>query len=230
MCFPIARLRSLSGIICSALISAALAAAVHRHLLYEQVAVKVFVAPALSDADAMGWVGYYSPYPHLFEFLAGCLAARAYELLHLFVITVKERRIARALACGSLITFATSILMFQVVGSFGSWFGPAAVFMRAGAILPLSFMIFYAARYPGSMARLMSLQVMVLGGEASYSIYLLHPMIEDIWTPASIPILASVPTLVSYAGLLICTVVVAMVTYRLIEVPARRYLRKSLAG
>jgi peptidoglycan/LPS O-acetylase OafA/YrhL len=231
MCIPIARLRSLIGVICTALISTALAVALHHLLLYHSAAVKTVVAPMLSDGDAMGWVGYYSPYPHLFEFLAGCLAGRAYELLRPVAITVKERRLARALAYVSLITFVTVILMYQVVSSFGSWFGAAAIFMRTGPILPLSFLIFYAARYPGLMARMMSCRTMVLGGEASYSIYLLHPLAETIWiTRLFVLILASTPTLLSFAGLMVFTVVLAMATYRLIEVPARQFLREFLSG
>jgi peptidoglycan/LPS O-acetylase OafA/YrhL len=229
MCIPIARLRSLRGVICTALVSTALAVALHHLLLYHSAQVKAVIAPMLSDGDAMGWVGYYSPYPHLFEFLAGCLAGRAYELLRPVAITVKERRLARALAYVSLITFVTVILMYQVVGSFGLWFGTAAIFMRTGPILPLSFLIFYATRYPGLMAQMMSCRTIVLGGEASYSIYLLHPLVEDVWTQLSVAIPASTPTLISFAGLLVCTVVTATVTYQLIEVPARQFLRKFLA-
>jgi peptidoglycan/LPS O-acetylase OafA/YrhL len=229
MCIPIARLRSLRGVVSTVLISTAMAVALHHLLLYHNAHVKALVAPMLSDGDAMGWVGYYSPYPHVFEFLAGCLAARAYELLRPVVITVQERRIARALAYISLITFLTVIFLYQVVASFGSWYWAVAVFLRTGPILPLSFLIFYAARYPGLMARLLSSRAMVLGGEASYSIYLLHPLIEDIWAPLSKAISTSMPTMVSFAGLLVCTVVTAMVTYRLIEVPGRRFLRKFLA-
>jgi peptidoglycan/LPS O-acetylase OafA/YrhL len=230
VCFPIARLRSLSGVICTALINAAMAVALHYLLLYHNAAVKTIVAPMLSDGDAMGWVGYYSPYPHLFEFLAGCLAGRAYELLRPVVITAKERHVARVLAYFSLVTFLTVILLYQVVSSLGSWFWVAAVFMRTGPILPLSFLIFYAARYPGSMARMLSSKTMVLGGEASYSIYLLHPLVDDVWTQISKLTPASTPTTINFAGLLIFTVALAMATYQSIEVPGRRFLRKFLSS
>ena len=90
MCMPIAKLRGVKGIVCTALMSTALSVALHHLLLDHSAAVKGMVAPMLSDGDAMGWVGYYSPYIHLFEFLTGCLACRAYQLLRSTVMTAAE--------------------------------------------------------------------------------------------------------------------------------------------
>lgn len=231
MCMPLARLRSLRGILCVLLIGMALYIEVHHLLLRHNAAIKAVVAPTLSDSDAMGWVGYYSPYIHLFEFAAGCLACRAYDLLRHTNVTMTERYIAGALAWASMTVFVSQILMYQFVADFGSWFWTAALFLRTAPVLPLTFLIFYVARYTSFLSRILSSRTMVVGGEASYSIYLLHPQISWIWiaqSPLVLPV--SMPTPIRFAGLLLCTVGIATVTYRVIEVPARRYLRKTLAA
>jgi peptidoglycan/LPS O-acetylase OafA/YrhL len=57
MCMPIAKLRGVKGIVCTALMSTALSVALHHLLLDHSAAVKAIVAPMLSDEAAMGWVG-----------------------------------------------------------------------------------------------------------------------------------------------------------------------------
>lgn len=228
LCVPISRLRNVTTVACVALVNLGLATALHHFLLYQQVAVGAFVAPTLPPSAAMGWVGYYAPYPHFFEFAAGCLAARAYEILRTTPISQRERRVARDLGYISMLAFASSILLYQFIGSLGHWFGTAAVFMRVGAILPLSFLVFYAARYPGVWSGALSNRLVVLGGEASFSIYLLHPIAESIWTELAAFIPSWMPTLINFAGLLVFTVAISTVTYRLIEVPSRSFLRRTL--
>ena len=231
MCLPISRLRSLISIVCIGVISTSLAVALHYVLLYHNAAVKAVVAPALSDSDAMGWVGYYAPYPHLFEFLAGCLAARAYEILRDNGITSKERVVARVIAWLSLLIVVGVILTYQFLSSLGSWFWPVCVLLRTASGPPLALLVFYACRYEGFSSRFLSNRTMVVGGEASYSIYLLHPFAENFWRIGLLaPVIAGIPTLVSFVGLLIFTIAISTVTYRLIEVPARSFLRKSLSA
>jgi hypothetical protein len=89
-CVPISRLRNVTTVACVALVNLGLATALHHFLLYQQVAVGALVAPSLPPSAAMGWVGYYAPYPHFFEFAAGCLAARAYEILRTTPISQRE--------------------------------------------------------------------------------------------------------------------------------------------
>jgi peptidoglycan/LPS O-acetylase OafA/YrhL len=222
MCMPIAPLRRVKGIICVVLIGIALYIEIHHLLLSNNAAIKAVVAPTLSDGDAMGWVGYYSPYIHLFEFGAGCLACRAYELLRPIEATKTERYIACALACFSMAVFVSDLLMYPFITSFGSRFWTVALFMRTAPVLPMAFLIFYVSRYTGLLSRALSTRTMEIGGDASYSTYLLHPQLSWIWIALAHRVLpAWVPTPISFVGMLVWTVGVAMLTYRIIEVPAR---------
>jgi len=96
----------------------------------------------------------------------------------------------------------------------------------------MAVLIFCCARYTNSVVSLLSEKWIVLGGEASYSIYLLHFLIINAfryeaatitsWNVALGALLQLIVALASIIGL-------SLVSWNFIEVPARKGLRKLLS-
>ena len=182
------------------------------------------VIPSLTT-DSMQWLTYYSPYLHVSQFLAGCIAAMIYKKLESGPIGDRERRGVTA-----LFWLSVGGLGIAPVALFVQPFLPSSYFwielgVRLGEVVSFSVILIAASRY--GLARFLSSRVMVFGGECSYSIYLLHPflirlaMIGKSETPA-------VPEFLFRLGLFVMiATVVAAVTYAVIEAPSRSWIRRA---
>ena len=113
--------------------------------------------------------------------------------------------------------------LFQVLSAHLHWLE-----FSFGFAPPIAIIIFCCARYKSALARLLSEKRIVLCGEASYSIYLLHlPVIFAFrWEAAPV---TSFRVLIGGAlrfGLTFLAVIgLSLVVWSLVEVPARRWLR-----
>jgi hypothetical protein len=202
-------------------------------LLYHRPAeFAAAAARTLSINDAMSWLSYYSPYLHIFEFVAGCLACAAFLEYRESNILLLERQRSQLAAVFSIIIMAIVLVLFARDQHLGQWYVRATVFIRWAPIPALAFLTFFVSRYERSfLSRFLSSRLAVYGGEASYSIYLLHPFILGWIVPAN----RTTPpiTLTVYFSVLatICliTLVISRFTYAAVEVPARRWLRKFLS-
>jgi peptidoglycan/LPS O-acetylase OafA/YrhL len=187
-----------------------------------------FVMPHLPTPLAQQWLTYYSPYCRIFEFAAGMLTARLYLSLRDTPIGVQEARIAGVVAfgCGCFIAVSICTTRNWLLGSTSLydfirpnlWNAPANVFL-----------LFYVARYDSALSRLLSTRLAVAGGDASYSIYLLHFAIltrfgQPIRELSASSVLEMMARLSIY---LLITLSVAYVVYRGIEVPARQWIRTA---
>jgi peptidoglycan/LPS O-acetylase OafA/YrhL len=174
------------------------------------------------------WLVYFAPYTRFPEFLLGCLTAALYRAN---IPSVAERRIgaflpflALALVAGADLFMASPSRPFPFL---------TFLSMNFGFALPIAVLLFGLARYETALGRGLSRRWMVSPGDASYSIYLLHGLILPAAGLATLPTgqFASF-TAINLVRLAVTVVVIvgfSMLTYRLVEDPARRFLRRALA-
>ncbi len=88
-------------------------------------------------------------------------------------------------------------------------------------------LIYYVARFKSRLARLVENRRVIALGDASYSIYLLHPFV--FWGifhgDLSDPVFNLLRLALTYAGI----VLLSLAVYRSYEVPSRRLIRSWLA-
>jgi peptidoglycan/LPS O-acetylase OafA/YrhL len=200
-----------------------------------QLGVSLFGPVAAVEQDSLfRWLAYFSPYVRLFEFALGCLCAFIYLKMAQITVSDREQRFGLWLSIVALVCLPIwHSLMFS---------GPEAPQWRLlfipfhlnfGAAPLLAILILCCARYQNFFTRAMSGKKIVLCGEASYSIYLLHFLIINAFRYES-------PTITSWnVGLgvaaqfmvvLAATIGLALVSHTLIEVPSRNGIRRLAAG
>jgi peptidoglycan/LPS O-acetylase OafA/YrhL len=187
------------------------------------------------------WLLYFSPYSRVFEFILGCLAAAIY-------MDWSDRKPTPREEQWGLCVLAIALMVTGILHVF--FFAPSALPARAivqslashlhwlnlsfGFAPPIAVIIFCCARYRSALARLLSTKRVVLCGEASYSIYLLHLLVIFAFRWEAAPV-TSFRVVIGDAlrfGLTFLTVIgLALVIWSLVEVPARRWLRTfQIAG
>jgi peptidoglycan/LPS O-acetylase OafA/YrhL len=152
------------------------------------------------------WWLSLSPFCRVPEFLLGALIAQLYLIR-------PDLRNARwtgfAGGCWIIASFAACYVFPNFQASFGFAPGVAAV-------------MFYLAYYRSRAAVLIETRIMLVLGEASYSIYLLHGFV--LWyVMKQSPYLPSVLRIAIAWGLLL---VLSIIVYRWFEAPLRRFIRR----
>jgi peptidoglycan/LPS O-acetylase OafA/YrhL len=189
------------------------------------------------DEDFRGWLLYLSPYPHLFEFALGCLSAALLVAVGDRPVTRWEARLGRCglvFAIGSIaVTYVTLYRPDAQLSSVQSILG----FDYFGFAPFIAVLLFCCTRYRSWVSAALSRPWMVLCGEASYSIYLIHVGVVQYAEQFD----KAAGTAPSYNGwsvlhavvelvLLTATVIgLSLISYNVIEVPARRWLRRWLS-
>ena len=104
--------------------------------------------------------------------------------------------------------------------------------MNFGLAPGIAVLIFCCARYQNAIVKALSRPMLVLCGEASYSLYLLHVyVIENLsyGAPNATEFRIALGSAARFGiGLLAC-VGLSLVSWRIFEVPARRWLRNTLS-
>jgi peptidoglycan/LPS O-acetylase OafA/YrhL len=178
------------------------------------------------------WLIYFSPYPRLFEFLLGCLCAAIFMKLAA-APTPAEERLGAWLTAGALLAIVVlQWLMFGITSN-ELWAGVIrALHMNFGFAVPAALLIFCCARYRNAITRFMAAPLVVLCGEASYSIYLLHFIIINAFRYEA-PVITAPRVAVGSALQLVVVIAaiigLSLVSWFLIEVPARRWIRQAMA-
>jgi len=203
----------------------------------------IYLAFRLADANILDgdqrvvrlfWLAFYSPYVRVFEFLLGCIAAACLVSLSRTAPRPAEARWGRfvqACALASVLAFVAIRASKDVpigwnIRNFLDFL--ASNYLYAG---PFAVLLFCVCRYSTAFSTFLSLRPIVLGGELSYSIYMLHWPLILHFAPGR-PLID--PSFGDYA-LFLCrclafmslTLVASYGTYRLIEVPGRRYIRRK---
>jgi peptidoglycan/LPS O-acetylase OafA/YrhL len=170
------------------------------------------------------WLVYFSPYSRLPEFLLGCLTAAAFMKLRQVKVSLTEQQIGFAVLVAAVIgTFALHSAMFgptQFLTRFHFSFGFAPL---------VAVVIFCCARYQNLITTALSSSPMLHGGDASYSLYLLHWVAIGAFSglvPASSFHMASA---IRLTVVLTAAIAISLLTYALYEAPMRQFLRRMLA-
>ena len=185
------------------------------------------------------WLVYMSPYSRIFEFLLGCLCAVLYLQVKDKPITRANERAALRLMIAAIVATLLLVWVLYVLPAF-----PLAdphlpylanmrrVFIMAFTFAPIiAVFIFCCARYTNPIVTLLAAPLIVLGGEASYSLYLLHDLVLHAFRMTVADMVSTDVGLANAAMWLLAmlsAVGLSLVTWRLIEVPARRWLRRAL--
>ena len=175
------------------------------------------------------WANYFCPYVRISEFVLGCIVSQLYIHLAGRPVSEKERRFGVCLLILGIISVPTiSYLEYSSVSplihSLRSNYGLAP---SAGLI------VFTAARYPHSIARFLNLRALLILGEASYSIYMLHYLVfsaiesssGQTIPPTFWPVLYAVVRFVCALSLVL---LIALGSHSFLETPSRKFLRSLL--
>jgi peptidoglycan/LPS O-acetylase OafA/YrhL len=168
-------------------------------------------------AQFPAWVFFNSPWTRVFEFLLGTIAAQ-------YVMSGgADSRRMRA-ACGAALILLgsayiyTNIYLMPISGGITTCLGfTFAIVIAASAM---------SATGP---LRVLSSSWMVRGGQASYSLYLLHYWVmHDIGHKLADPQPVAVRAII-FLVLMVVAVAVSQISYRFFERPATRFTRKLLS-
>lgn len=169
----------------------------------------------------------YNPLLRLSEFVAGCLAGQYFVRSRGLVSFAASRLWATASArnaviVASLVLVGSRIMMPDYTGpSANTWLLDVAL-KCPFYIVPFAALIVAVASGPTFLTGLLTLPVLVLLGEASYALYIIH------WSGQTflrMGFLGSLGTPFVHALFLVGTVAASVFFYRVVEVPWRRRLR-----
>jgi peptidoglycan/LPS O-acetylase OafA/YrhL len=168
---------------------------------------------------------FYTPWSWLprilAQFTAGALAAAAVRKLR---PTDGFRRAAGYVSV--LLVGGITILVY--------WFGahPIAGVYDSGGVVDVLFvpLIVSLAVGVGALPGLLSTRVLVFGGQISFSLYMVHELVHTAWnwTVAQFALSRVDDAAFVLPGLLAVAVVAAIVLYKFVEEPARRWMRSMV--
>jgi peptidoglycan/LPS O-acetylase OafA/YrhL len=182
------------------------------------------------DADPqnalLGWVFNTGPVGRFWEFLMGAIVAQAFLSLQERPPGPIEERFGAGLVVATTLAIAT-IYILAPHNAFIAFFGS-----YPGGFAPLfAVLIFGCARYRSPIGTMLARRPLVALGEASYSIYLLHEFTLSLlrqpvtWPVSRSGLLTWAVTMGVGIGM---TLLVSLGTYRVLEVPARNFVRRTL--
>jgi len=171
------------------------------------------------------WLIAFSPVGRLPPFLIGIATAHIFITRYHQPVGETERRLGSVLLTLALVC-AISMCGAQSLGN--SYVGLSALFVYS---LSIAVVIFCCARYRSLFSRILSLPLLIVCGDASYSIYLFHQSIleatrvRDIlpWTWYDVSYVG-----IRFAAAMLITIVFSIIMYRVYEAPARAAARALL--
>jgi peptidoglycan/LPS O-acetylase OafA/YrhL len=201
-------------------------------LAYAQPRVPDYIGMDHFEHSFFRWLFYFSPYVRVLEFFMGCLAAHAFMLHIGRPVTKTERAFAdAALGVAFLILVLSGACYrgFIAYGQLNSYVQFLSLnFLCTPAI---AFILLYVSRYDSAFTRFMCLPALIVLGDTSYSIYLIHTWTLRIFTrqpPPPLTWLWGGEAVLRVLCAILFTLLLSYATYRLIEVPSRVWLRKRL--
>lgn len=170
------------------------------------------------------WLFYFSPYLRLGEFVLGSLVAQLYAQLRTVRVSALENA---AGAAGFVAAAASAVAVTYVEYSPNVGMTILREMNTNFALAPsAAVLIFCAARYRGAMFGLLTCRPVMVLGEASYSIYLVHLVILTTAARLLAPEGRSIfYELVELLLIVLVIFVISIALYTYYEAPARRLLR-----
>lgn len=172
------------------------------------------------------WLLYLSPYGRIGEFWIGCLVGRFYSVTVGRTPELRERRLANLLAWSclpALFLFTTLVGQNALVDQ---------LHLNVGLAPICGVLIYCLARYPSNLQRLLGNRLLVLLGESSYCLFLLHPLVQSFFvqrTPGEAEL--NDWYIVTYNHLMMFAVLqmLALGFYQFFELPVRTRIRAWLS-
>lgn len=164
------------------------------------------------------WLGYYSPWIRIFEFLVGALAAQVFLL---------GSRLGTSRA-----NVVTIVSLLLIVSAWIIAYGTASAFgmIDMTVLAPCFAAICIAASNSESLVgRFCGARFMIWGGHASYSLYLLHVWVIHFSEMDGIEIFQRISPILWALFVIVVALLVARITYVMYERPAMRLLRTLYA-
>ncbi len=171
----------------------------------------------------MRWLLYFNPAARLGEFLAGLAAA------HLYLArrpTLSAPRASAVTLAAILAVVMIHLWLYGVVAYHSSFIGRTASPLY-GPLVAMT--VYLVARYDTPWSRLFSHAIPVRLGEVSYSIYMLHEIIPSAFKRLGLMTTDIAVAWVTWAGSLVLLALISLVSYAVIEHPARTWIRALLA-
>lgn len=168
------------------------------------------------------WLTYFSPYARLMEFILGCIAAQAYIAIGLSSRRPRDEAGGGAVSC--IVILAIAIVHFSVYLS-------SVTVLRAGSLIyaPLvAALVYVCAARANRVSRVLGSKLFRRGGDASYSIYLLHFVVITRYAQPHIPGISGLGILL--AAKLFLTVAIVLVAARLTYVAFERPMKELCRG
>lgn len=185
------------------------------------------------------WALYFSPYARINEFFVGCLTAAIYMQLQHISVTQRENIIAIFMILFSL-TGITLLHYFAFgQGAHLQYFYFRLHNFASNLVLGFGFAPFFAillfcvSRYENMFSRFFSHRAFLVGGTASYSIYIFHIVILSVFAQEAAPVTSLKVAIADLSRLFFAVTIIigaGIFSYRIFEVPVRRYLRRTLTS
>jgi peptidoglycan/LPS O-acetylase OafA/YrhL len=193
-----------------------------------RIGLSIFGPAASTDNgyenSLMRWLLYFNPAARLGEFLAGLAAAQLY--LAQRPATLSAPRASAVTLTAILAVVMIHLWLYGIVAYHSSFIGRTASPLY-GPLVAVT--IYLVARYDTPWSRLFSLGIPVRLGEVSYSIYLLHEIIPSAFKRLGLMTADIAVAWVTWAGSLVLLALISLVSYAVIERPARAWIRALLA-
>ena len=120
------------------------------------------------------WLGYFSPFMRIGEFILGCLSAQAYMVLAGRDVGRLENILSPVLLAVAALSVPAILYLMYAPGGTSSL---RRLNMNFGLGPSIALLLFCAARYRPRALRIFEARAMIKLGDASYSIYLIHLMV-----------------------------------------------------
>ncbi len=172
------------------------------------------------------WLIYFSPYSRLSEFMLGCITAALYMQTDGQTPSRKEEIIGFSLGLAAILGVMISHYCIFTVSTSDNFHWLLSFHQSFGFAPAFAVLIYTSARFYNPITRFLSNRIILFGGEISYSVYLLHPVIIGTCVRL-LSIYPEHPYLKSLVTI-ICIISVAALSFKWIETPSRRFLRRWL--
>lgn len=123
------------------------------------------------------WLLNYSPYVRIGEFWMGCLAGRLFDVLRFRIPGASEAR------GGAIVTLLCPLALVGYTALVGHNDWITRLHLNVGEAPACVLLIFCLARYSSCLQRLLACRAFTRLGESSYSLFLLHPLVQSFYLP-----------------------------------------------
>lgn len=167
--------------------------------------------PNVPDESLFHWIVYVSPWGRISEFLLGAFGAQLY---------MTGWRAPNGVA----VTYAVFGLFVAVLGLTDAYGGPFLSIAPSCFALGIAATIYLLVSYDTALSRFFGHPLIVAGGAASYSLYLLHYFV--VHTASTRYYYSAPPAVVMIVSMAIA-IIVAQLGYRFFERPAIKWVRRN---